>query len=513
MSPKTPALLLILDGWGHAPPGASNAITQAPAARFQALWDEWPHCLLSASGEEVGLPLGLMGNSEVGHTNIGAGRVVYQEITRIDKDIREGGFQRNGAIRGAIEHARRTGGALHLMGLLGNGGVHASDRHYLALLELAASMGLPGERVFFQAILDGRDTPPDSSAGFVQELDACLRAPQRGRIATISGRYYAMDRDRRWDRTRKFWDAIVHGVGERAGDPMQAVRNSFARGLTDEFVLPTIIGDPAAGRVRDGDAVFAFNFRADRMRAISQAFLFPEFAEFERGRVPQVHYATMTQYRADFPCPVAYPPRALKALFGELAAARGLTQFRCAETEKYAHVTFFFNGGREEPYAGEERVLVPSPRVATYDLQPEMCAAGVTDEVLRRLERGAHDVYVVNFANADMVGHTGIQPAAEKAVRTVDDCVGRIVAEALRRGGCAVITADHGNAEMMVDPVTGGPHTAHTTNPVPFVLAGARFRGARLRAMGILADVAPTLMEGMGIPQPVEMDGRSLLRR
>lgn len=508
---KRPAVLLILDGWGQAEPGAANAITQAPAREFLRMWEEWPHCLLSASGEEVGLPLGLMGNSEVGHTNIGAGRVVYQEITRIDRAIREGEFQRNGALRGAVEHARRGGGALHLLGLVGTGGVHASDGHYRALVDLARQMGLPGDRLFFQALLDGRDTPPDSGAGFVKELEDYLERTGMGRIATVSGRYFGMDRDKRWDRVKKFWDAVVHGLGERAATAQDAVRRSYAAGVSDEFVAPAVVGDPAAGRVRDGDAVIAFNFRADRMRQISQAFLLPDFEEFERGRAPQVHYVTMTQYRADFPCPVAFPPRELRSLFGELVAARGMTQFRCAETEKYAHVTFFFNGGREEVYPGEERLLVPSPKVATYDLQPEMSAPAVAEEVLRRLEGGAHDLYVVNFANADMVGHTGIQAAAEQAVRAVDRCVGRIVGEALRRGGTVAVTADHGNAEMMVDPVTGGPHTAHTTNPVPFVLAGEGFRGARLRPMGILADVAPTLTEVMGIEQPGVMDGRSLL--
>ena len=509
---RPPTLLLVLDGWGHAAAGASNAITQAPAENFLRWWSEWPHCLLSASGEEVGLPLGLMGNSEVGHTNIGAGRIVWQEISRIDKDIREQTFQRNGAILGAIRHALNHGTTLHLMGLVGSGGVHASDHHYRTLIDLAKSLGLPAERLCFQALLDGRDTPPDSAPGFVAELERHLARAGVGRIATIGGRYYGMDRDQRWERTQKWWDALVHGRGERAGDAQEALRRSYAAGKTDEFVLPAVLGDPQRGRVRAGDALFVFNFRADRVRQISQAFLFPAFVGFERGGVPAVHYATMTQYRADFPCPVAYPPRPLKGLLGELAATAGLRQLRCAETEKYAHVTFFFNGGREEVYAGEERVLVPSPRVATYDLQPEMSAPAVTEQVLARLERGEHELYVVNFANADMVGHTGIQAAAEQAVRAVDQALGRIVDAALRRGGTVAITADHGNAEMMSDPLTGGPHTAHTTNPVPFLLIGERTRGARLRPMGILADVAPTLLQTMDLPQPPAMDGVSLLR-
>ena len=513
MSEIRPVLLLVLDGWGDAAPGEDNAVTSAPARNFLEWWEEWPHARLSASGREVGLPLGLMGNSEVGHTNIGAGRVVYQEITRIDRDIEEGGFQRNGALRGAVQHALDGGGRLHLIGLLGDGGVHASDAHTEAMLELCRQMGLSGGRVCLHALLDGRDTPPQSAGPFLEAMEARMKRLGTGRIATICGRYYGMDRDRRWERTKRFWEALVHRRTEKAPaeSAPQALQESYAEGVTDEFVLPRLLGDPEAGRVGDGDAVLCLNFRADRMRQICQAFLFEDFDGFERGRVPQVHLVTMTQYRKDFPCPVAYPPAELRSMFGELVAARGWRQLRCAETEKYAHVTFFFNGGREDEFPGEERVLVPSPKVATYDLQPEMSAEGVTAAVLERLERNEHHVYVVNFANADMVGHTGRLDAARKAVRTVDDCLGRIVAAARRQGGVVAITADHGNAEMMSDPVTGGPHTAHTTNPVPVLLIGDAVRGAKLREMGILADVAPTLLQLLGLEQPEVMDGRSLL--
>ncbi|KAA3608751.1 MAG: 2,3-bisphosphoglycerate-independent phosphoglycerate mutase [Planctomycetota bacterium] len=512
MSEVKPTLLLVLDGWGHSQATDWNAIQRAPAENYLQWLEQWPHALLSASGQEVGLPLGLMGNSEVGHTNIGAGRVVYQEISRIDKAIADGEFVQNGALRGAIEAARDGGGNLHLLGLVGNGGVHASDRHYRALLEMARDLGLPADRLCFHALLDGRDTAPDSGAGFVAELETMLEQTGMGRIVTLSGRYYAMDRDQRWERLQKFWDTWIHGEGERSESAGAAIQASYQAGTTDEFLLPTVIGDPRQGRLQDGDAVICFNFRADRVRQISQALLLDDFDGFERRRRPQVHYVTMTQYRKDFSCPVAYPPRQLRSLFGEVAAAQGLRQLRCAETEKYAHVTFFFNGGREEVYPGEERVLVPSPKVATYDLQPEMSAPQVTEVVLDQLHRERQDLYVVNFANADMVGHTGIQEAAEEAVRAVDRALGAIVETALAKGGTVAITADHGNAEMMIDPATGGVHTAHTTNPVPFLLIGEAWRGARLRPMGILADVAPTLLQTMGLDQPEVMDGQSLFQ-
>ena len=512
MSSVKPTVLIVLDGWGHAEAGPHNAVTSAPARNFFKWMEEWPHALLSASGEEVGLPLGLMGNSEVGHTNIGAGRTVHQTITRIDESILSGEFTGISAIRGAIDHARSHASHLHLFGLVGSGGVHASDQHCRAVLEMADSLGLPGEKIRFHAILDGRDTPPTSAAGFLEDLETML-AEQGGRLVTIGGRYWGMDRDQNWERTRRFWWAMVLGKADySAGSWREALALGKERGETDEFLAPTLLGGGTDG-VAEGDAVFSLNFRSDRVRQITEAFLFPEFSGFDRGRHPSVHFASMTHYRDDFPCPVAFPKEQLHSLFGELVAAQGLRQFRCAETEKYAHVTFFFNGGREEVYDGEERILVPSPKVATYDQQPEMSAPEVADHVCRRLEGGEHHLYVVNFANSDMVGHTGIQSAAEAAVLAVDRCLGRIAEKVFAAGGPLAITADHGNAEMMVDPDSGEPHTAHTLNPVPFLLMGERFRGASLREIGVLGDVAPTLMETMGIEQPAVMDGQSLLRQ
>ncbi len=510
METKRPTLLIVLDGWGHALPGAYNAITHAPAANFLSWWEQWPHALLSASGKEVGLPLGLMGNSEVGHTNIGAGRVVYQTISRIDDALESGEFQRLGVLRNAIDHARIHHGNLHLFGLLGDGGVHAADHHSAALLELAKSMGLPSERVLFHALLDGRDTPPRSAHGYLLQLEKQL-IQSGGRIASVCGRYFGMDRDTNWERTAKFWDLMIHGHAPfHANDAITALTNAYQRGETDEFVQATRIGAPCP--MTAADAIVSFNFRADRVRQISAALLADDsFQGFERGVRPQAHYVTMTQYRKDFACGVAFPPVELHSLFGELVAAQGLTQFRCAETEKYAHVTFFFNGGREAVYPGEERFLVASPKVATYDLKPEMSAYEVTAAILNRLERGLHDLYVINYANSDMVGHTGVLAAAEAAVRAVDSCLLQIVNAALAQGGTVAITADHGNAEQMIDPVTGEIHTAHTVNPVPLLLIGERVRGAKLRALGVLADVAPTLMDIMSIDQPEVMDGHSLL--
>jgi len=510
MAARKPFVLLVLDGWGHADATDFNAITCAPAENFLSWWETAPRSLLSASGKEVGLPLGLMGNSEVGHTNIGAGRVVRQTISRINHAIGVGDFERNSALRGAISHAKKQGSRLHLYGLIGSGGVHASQDHYRAILSLAQSMELPSEQILVHAILDGRDTPPQSSPGFVAKLEAML-AQYGGRVASISGRYYAMDRDQRWDRSALFWNAVVHGQGRTSASPQCAIQEAADRGETDEFILPTLIRSSGGGLIQDHDAVFGFNFRADRVRQFTEALLGKSFTGFDCGVIPKVHLATMTQYREDFSCPVAFPSEALRSMFGELVSAQGLRQFRCAETEKYAHVTFFFNGGREAVYPGEERVLVQSPKVATYDLQPEMSAGQVTQEVVKRLHAGEHDLYIVNFANADMVGHTGLQSAAEEAVRFVDGCLKEIVDAAQAKGGTVAITADHGNSEQMLDPVTQGTHTAHTINPVPFLLLGEAFEGTRLRAHGVLADVAPTLMEAMGIAQPDVMDGKSLL--
>jgi 2,3-bisphosphoglycerate-independent phosphoglycerate mutase len=504
--------LIVLDGWGHRRERDHNAI-EANAAFFHGLLGRYPHTLLSASGKEVGLPLGLMGNSEVGHTNLGAGRVVYQEITRIDKSIAAGDFFENGALVGLIERVRASGKRLHLLGLVSDGGVHSSDRHLRALLDLAARRGLAREDVCVHAVLDGRDTPPRSAQRFLARLESDLTEAGVGWIASVIGRYYAMDRDKRWERTRRAYDLFVSGVGERVATVAAALENSYATGKGDEFAEPCVVAGPHSGRLADGDGLLCFNFRADRMRQICEALSAEDFDGFERAPRARLDIATMTQYRGDFPFPVAYPPTQLRGLFTDIVSEHGLRQERMAETEKYAHVTFFFSGGREAELQGESRTLVPSPNVATYDLQPEMSAPELCRRILSSLEKGETDVYIINFANADMVGHTGIWNAAVRAVSAVDACLARIVPEVTRRGGLVAITADHGNAEQMVDPESGGPHTAHTTNPVPIVLCADDLIGAKLRPMGILADVAPTLLELADLPRSEGMDGVSLLVR
>ncbi len=505
-----PLLLIVLDGWGHREAPAHNAVL-AEGRFFQDLCGRYPHTLLSASGEEVGLPLGLMGNSEVGHMNLGAGRIVWQEITRIDRAIREGRFFENAALRGLMERVRARNARLHLLGLVSDGGVHSSDHHLRSLLELASSVGLRADQVALHAILDGRDTPPRSGIGYVEALERDLARIGVGRIASVVGRYWAMDRDQRWERVKRAYELFTREVGQRFPRAVEAVRASYAREIGDEFVEPCAIGSPGTGAMRTGDGVLCFNFRADRMRQICLALGFEQFSGFERGDPPRLELATMTQYRADFPFPVAFPPQELKGVFSEIVSAAGLRQERIAETEKYAHVTFFFSGGREAEVRGESRTLVPSPRVPTYDQKPEMSAFEVTDAILRSLERGETDVYVINFANADMVGHTGIEPAARAAVRAVDSCLRKIVPLVTARGGLAAITADHGNAELMWDEANDQPHTAHTTNPVPIVLCADDLRGAKLRPMGILADVVPTLCALTGLPIASGMDGVSLL--
>ena len=452
-----------------------------------------------------------MGNSEVGHLNIGAGRVVYQEITRIDREIREGRFPQNVALRSAIDHALRKGGVLHLFGLVSDGGVHSSDRHLQALLQMAKAAGLTGDRVVLHAFLDGRDTPPRSAQPFVARVEQWMGELGVGRIGTVIGRYYAMDRDKRWERVQKAYDALTLGTGHVAATAQAAIAAAYARNEGDEFVLPTIVGSPDQGRVRTGDAVIFFNFRTDRARQLTDAFVGKDFQGFARASVPVVHYVTMTRYRDDLPCPVAYPPQNLDGIFPQVISQAGMRQLRIAETEKYAHVTFFFSGGEEKEYPGERRVLVPSPKVATYDLQPEMSAVPVTDALLHELAGGQRpDVTILNFANADMVGHSGIIPAAVKAVRTIDQCLSRIVPAYLALGGTVAITADHGNVEMMIDPVTGEPHTAHTTNPVPFLVAGEAARGKRLRTHGRLCDIATTLLPILGLPNAKGMEGVDL---
>ncbi|MBL8753938.1 MAG: 2,3-bisphosphoglycerate-independent phosphoglycerate mutase [Planctomycetes bacterium] len=511
MSKNSPLLLCVLDGFGEGRPGPANAIHVAEPRCLLELRQKWPTTLLQASGEDVGLPCGLMGNSEVGHLNIGAGRVVYQEITRIDREIREGRFAQNAALQSASAHALRTGGTLHLFGLVSDGGVHSSDQHLRALLQMAKAAGLRGDRVVVHAFLDGRDTPPRSAQPFVARVEDWMRELGTGRIGTVIGRYYAMDRDKRWERVQKAYDALTLGQGHAAATAQAAIAAAYARNEGDEFVLPTIVGSPDHGRVRTGDAVVFFNFRTDRARQLTEAFLTREFTGFPRATVPAVHYVTMTRYRDDFPCPVAYAPQNLDGIFPQVVAKAGLRQLRIAETEKYAHVTFFFSGGDEKEYPGEKRVLIPSPKVATYDLQPEMSAIPVTDALLAELASGQRpDVTVLNFANADMVGHSGIIPAAVQAVRTIDQCLARIVPAFLQLGGTVAITADHGNVEMMVDPETGQPHTAHTTNPVPLIVAGEAARGRRLREHGRLCDIATTLLPILGLPKASGMEGADL---
>jgi 2,3-bisphosphoglycerate-independent phosphoglycerate mutase len=505
-----PLLLIVLDGWGEREAREHNAI-RAEARFFEELRGRYPHTLLSASGEEVGLPLGLMGNSEVGHMNLGAGRIVWQEITRIDRAIRDGSFFENAALEGLMERVRARAGVLHLLGLVSDGGVHSSDHHLRSLLELARRTGLARQQVCVHAILDGRDTPPRSGERFVAALERDLEHAGLGRIASVVGRYWAMDRDKRWERVQKAYDLFVRGSGQAHASAAAAVQAAYASEVGDEFVEPCVIGEPSAGRMRDGDGVLCFNFRADRMRQICQALGLAAFTGFERASWPRLELVTMTSYRADFPFAVAFPPQQLAGVFSEVVSAAGLTQERIAETEKYAHVTFFFSGGKEAELPGEARTLVPSPRVATYDLKPEMSAPEVTAAILRSLERDATDVYVINFANADMVGHTGVEPAARAAVRAVDRSLVRIVPLVTARGGLVAITADHGNAEQMWDDEHGQPHTAHTTNPVPLVLCAEDLRGTRLRPMGILADVVPTLCTLTDIPRSSGMDGASLL--
>ncbi|HMQ30232.1 MAG TPA: 2,3-bisphosphoglycerate-independent phosphoglycerate mutase [Chloroflexaceae bacterium] len=534
-----PVVLAILDGWGLTEPGPGNAVALAHTPNVDRWTQDCPFTTLAASGLDVGLPEGQIGNSEVGHLNIGAGFVVYQELTRISKAIGDGDFFTNPALLGALNHARAGGGALHLMGLFGPGGVHAHEDHLHALLELARRQSF--ERVYLHLFLDGRDVLPRSALGFLDTLEAQLAQAGVGQVATVIGRYYAMDRDKRWERTGRAYAAIVDGQGETAPDARTAIQQSYAKEVGDEFVLPTVIvrdGAPVA-TVSDGDAVIFTNFRPDRGRQLTRALVLPDLNEqieqhyrrqkeegqklpdtiWQRGRQLQnLHVVTMTQYEATVPVSIAYPPRPVHSPIAAVVSAAGRRQFHIAETEKYPHVTFFLNGGREEPFPGEDRILVPSPKVATYDMQPEMSAAGVTEELLKAIESDQYDFIVVNYANPDMVGHTGVIPAVVKACETVDEGMGRVVPAVLARGGALVIIADHGNAELLIDPETGGPHTAHTTNPVPCILVAADGLGlgkgeVGLRAGGRLADVAPTLLALMGLAPAEDMAGESLIVR
>ena len=502
---KKPLILMILDGFGIAPE-KGNAIKAAKKPNIDKLFAENPVTQIGASGMDVGLPDGQMGNSEVGHTNMGAGRIVYQELTRITKTINEDKLKENEAIVNAMDKALENGTALHLMGLLSSGGVHSHITHLYGILELAKKKGL--ENVYIHTFLDGRDVPPSSAAEFMDELLAKTKEIGVGKVATVSGRYYAMDRDNNWDRVEKTYAAMVYGEGEKADCPVCAVKNSYDKGVTDEFVVPVVVEGGA--QVKPNDSIIFFNFRPDRAREITRTFVDPDFKGFERknGFFP-VNFVCMTQYDATMPnVDVAFKPQALKNTLGEYVSNKGMTQLRIAETEKYAHVTFFFNGGVEKQYEGEDRILVKSPAVATYDLQPEMSAYEVTDKLVPAIESGKYDMIILNYANCDMVGHTGVFEAAVKAVETVDTCVGRVVEAIKKMGGVALITADHGNADKMVD-ADGSPFTAHTTNPVPFCVVGY---DCQLREGGRLADIAPTMLQIMGLEQPAEMDGVSLIK-
>lgn len=508
-----PLMLMILDGWGINPNAENNAVTQARTPNLDTLLASYPNAEMLTSGMAVGLPDGQMGNSEVGHLNIGAGRVVYQDLTRITKAIQDGDFFTNPVLLDCLAKTRAAGGRLHLSGLLSDGGVHSHNTHLYALLELAKREGI--KDVFVHAILDGRDTPPKSGIDYLAQLEAEISRIGVGSVATVMGRYWAMDRDNRWERVERAYNAIVRGEGAGKSSSADAIEASYAADVTDEFVEPAIIirdGAPL-GKLRDGDGFIFFNFRSDRAREITRALALADCPGFGRENRPSLaSYVCMTEYDATFGLTIAFGPEELKNILGDVLGRAGLRQLRIAETEKYAHVTFFFNGGIEEPFPLEERCLIPSPKeVATYDLKPEMSAYLVTDELLRRLESDAYDVVIVNFANADMVGHTGILEAAKKAVEAVDTCVGKIVTKVREKGGAVIITADHGNAEMMADE-TGGPHTAHTNGPVPLILVDDNRKGAKLRA-GTLADIAPTMLEILGISQPAEMTGKSLIAK
>lgn len=507
-----PVILIVLDGWGINLSKEGNAVAAARAPIYDSLLKNHPHTQLYASGEHVGLPDGQMGNSEVGHLNLGAGRIVYQDITRITKSIRDGDFFTNPALLAAMATARKNNSALHLMGLLSDGGVHSHIDHIFAMFDMAKAKGL--SRVFFHAFLDGRDTPPSSAPEYIGQLEKHLDAIGIGRIATVSGRYYAMDRDKRWERVQKAYEALTMGEGIRKFSAVDAVKDSYEHKRTDEFMLPTVILDQRSnapvGTMTDGDVAIFCNFRSDRAREITRTLTDPSFDGFPRHIFPKLaDVVCLTTYDETFKLPVAYPPVRLIHILGEVVSGHGLRQLRIAETEKYAHVTFFFNGGEEQPFPQEDRVLIPSPRdVATYDLKPEMSAREVTDELVKRIRSKQYSFILANYANPDMVGHTGILAAAVKAVEVIDECLGRILNAAQEAGAVVMITADHGNLEVMTDRMTGQPHTAHTTDPVPFILVGDK---AGLRGDGCLADVAPTVLRFLEIHQPAEMTGKSLI--
>ena len=512
MKPLT--ALIILDGFGYSKSVEGNAIREAGIPYICSLKANYPHTTIMASGLAVGLPDGQMGNSEVGHLNIGAGRVIKQELVRINDAVSDGSFYESEAFIGAIDNCKRNNSALHLMGLCSDGGVHSHLNHLYALLELAKSNGL--DRVYIHCFMDGRDVPPTSGIDYVRELEAKLDEIGVGKIATVMGRYWAMDRDNLWDRVQKAYDAMVLGQGQATADTaVQAVEQSYAKEETDEFVKPTVVlenGRPVA-TIGEGDSVIFFNFRPDRARQLTRTFIQPDFNGFPRGKgYFHVNFVSMTQYDETFTgLEVVNPPETLENTLGEYLSKLGKTQLRIAETQKYAHVTFFFNGGVEKPNEGEDRVLIPSSKVATFDMKPEMSAYEITDKAVELINEKKYDVMILNFANCDMVGHTGVMEAAMKAVAAVDECVDRVVKAVLDNGGRAFVTADHGNADQMVDPETGEPFTAHTTNPVPFIAVGPEMVGKTLREGGRLADIAPTMLHSMGIPVPAEMTGKSLI--
>jgi 2,3-bisphosphoglycerate-independent phosphoglycerate mutase len=500
-----PLAIIIMDGFGISPIVEGNAVAWAHKPNLERFWMNYPTTTLAASGLAVGLPRGQMGNSEVGHLNMGGGRIVYQDYTRISLAVEEGTIAENVVLLQAMEKSK--GARLHLIGLLSDGGVHSHNTHLYALLQMAAKMGL--ENVYVHAVLDGRDVPPRSALGYLQELEEKIRQIGTGKVATVSGRYYTMDRDKRWERVEKAYRCLTNGEGLQAATAKQAVEEGYRRGENDEFLQPTLVDE--RGRVRDGDSIIFFNFRPDRAREITRAFVDKDFQGFALKPM-RVFYTCMTQYDATLSVPIAFPAQNLDDTLGQVISRAGLLQLRIAETEKYAHVTYFFNGGKEVPNPGEDRALIPSPKVATYDLMPEMSALQVRDEVLARIDSSKYDLIVLNFANPDMVGHTGIFDAAVKAVEVVDGCVGAVVDEVLKKGGAVLLTADHGNAEKMIDLTTGQPHTAHTTNPVPFTLIVNEGQKYSLREDGILADIAPTALELLHIPQPEAMSGKSLIK-
>ena len=501
-------VLVVLDGWGYRPEREGNAIALANRPTWDALVSKHPRTLLEASGLAVGLPAGQMGNSEVGHLNLGAGRVVMQDLVRIDESIRDRSFFANPVFVSACEGAKQRGGTVHLMGLIGSGGVHAIDKHLFALIDLCAERQVP--HVAIHALLDGRDTMPRSALGYMRQLIDYAKG--RALVASLGGRYFGMDRDKRWDRTEKWYRVAVEGKGPEGADPLEVIRSAYERNETDEFITPTVIvhgGKPVAP-MHDGDSLICFNYRADRMRQMVRALTQPDFDGFEVSGRPRLTLVTMTSYDRTFDIPVAFPPQSMANIVGEVVSKAGMHMFGTAETEKYAHVTYFFNGGVETPFPCEDRLLVPSQKVATYDLMPEMSAPGVTDVLCNAIEEREHEFILCNYANGDMVGHTGSIPATIKAVETVDHCLGEIYKAVRARAGAMLITADHGNAEQMIDPATGGPHTAHTTNPVPFIVVSEDAARLTLRSEGSLQDISPTVLGMLGFDQPKEMTGKDL---